>query len=169
MVADWSGSLVSWEAELAVLKERVGRVFGRLEVRRSAGAFIDSLLVGVERKTALAESLARRRRAGEAVSNRKCLSGSRSRAGAPIRAAGSGLAASNCASIGLGRRRRRDWSSTKRAFLQMKGESFGSASRVSITGRRRAADPRTARSGCLSIAVRVSPASARASGSTDRL
>ena len=52
MVADWSGSLVSWEAELAVLKERVGRVFGRLEVRRSAGAFIDSLLVGVERKTA---------------------------------------------------------------------------------------------------------------------
>src|SRR6056297_3038164 len=52
MVADWSGSLVSWEAELAALKERVGRVFGRLEVRRSAGAFIDSLLVGVERKTA---------------------------------------------------------------------------------------------------------------------
>jgi SRSO17 transposase len=45
MVADWSGSL------LARLKERVGRVFSRTEGRETAGAFIDGLLSGVERKT----------------------------------------------------------------------------------------------------------------------
>lgn len=52
MVADWSGSLLAWDAELAALKERIGNVFGRQEVRRSADAFIGGLLVGVERKTA---------------------------------------------------------------------------------------------------------------------
>src|SRR4051812_12728412 len=32
-VAVWSGSLVAWERELAALKERIGPVFGRAEVR----------------------------------------------------------------------------------------------------------------------------------------
>ena len=51
MVADWSGSLLAWEEELGGLKERVGRVFSRTEGRETAGAFIDGLLSGVERKT----------------------------------------------------------------------------------------------------------------------
>jgi SRSO17 transposase len=51
MVADWSGSLLGWEEELGRLKERLGRVFPREESRRTAGAFIDGLLSGVERKT----------------------------------------------------------------------------------------------------------------------
>lgn len=51
MVADWSGSLVEWEAELGRLKARIGRVFSRAEVREMGGAFLDGLLSGVERKT----------------------------------------------------------------------------------------------------------------------
>jgi SRSO17 transposase len=51
MVADWSGSLLSWEEELGRLKGRIGRVFPRVEVRTTAGSFIDGLLSGVERKT----------------------------------------------------------------------------------------------------------------------
>ena len=51
MVADWSGSLLEWEEELGRLKARVGRVFSRAEVREMAGAFLDGLLSGVERKT----------------------------------------------------------------------------------------------------------------------
>src|SRR3954465_5645609 len=50
-VAVWSGSLVAWERELAVLKARIGPVFGRAEVRETAGAFLDGLLSGVARKT----------------------------------------------------------------------------------------------------------------------
>ncbi len=50
-VAVWSGSLVAWERELAVLKGRIGPVFGRAETRETAGAFLDGLLSGVERKT----------------------------------------------------------------------------------------------------------------------
>ena len=50
-VAVWSGSLVAWEHELAALKERIGSVFGRAEVRETAGAFLDGLLSGVARKT----------------------------------------------------------------------------------------------------------------------
>lgn len=50
-VAPWAGSMLAWERELARLKERLGPAFGRAEVRRSAGAFIDGLLSGVERKT----------------------------------------------------------------------------------------------------------------------
>src|SRR4051794_11739383 len=50
-VAVWSGSLVAWERELAALKERIGPVFGRAEVRATAGAFLDGLLSGVARKT----------------------------------------------------------------------------------------------------------------------
>ena len=50
-VAVWSGSLLAWERELAALKERLAPVFGRSEVRDTAGIFLDGLLSGVERKT----------------------------------------------------------------------------------------------------------------------
>ena len=50
-VAVWSGSLVAWERELAALKGRIGPVFGRAEIRETAGAFLDGLLSGVARKT----------------------------------------------------------------------------------------------------------------------
>src|SRR3982750_3868211 len=50
-VAIWSGSLVTWERELAALKGRIGPVFGRAETRETAGAFLDGLLSGVARKT----------------------------------------------------------------------------------------------------------------------
>src|ERR671916_1412310 len=50
-VARWSGSLAAWEGELLALKDRIGPVFGRREVRETAGAFLDGLLSGVERKT----------------------------------------------------------------------------------------------------------------------
>ncbi|MDR3438630.1 IS701 family transposase [Telmatospirillum sp.] len=51
MIATWAGTLVEWEEELARLKERVGSVLSRAELRRSSGAFIDGLLSGAERKT----------------------------------------------------------------------------------------------------------------------
>ncbi len=51
MVADWSGTLLAWESELSGLKARIGAAFGRVEVREMAGAFLDGLLSGVERKT----------------------------------------------------------------------------------------------------------------------
>jgi len=44
-----SGSTLAWEAELAALKEWVSPVFGRAESRRTASAFLDGLLSGVER------------------------------------------------------------------------------------------------------------------------
>ena len=50
-VADWSGSLLAWEGELSALKERLGPIFGRRELREVGGAFLDGLLSGVERKT----------------------------------------------------------------------------------------------------------------------
>src|SRR3982750_3696451 len=50
-VAVWSGSLVTWERELAALKGRIGPVFGRAETREIAGAFLDGLLAGGARKT----------------------------------------------------------------------------------------------------------------------
>ena len=50
-VASWSGALLEWEKELEGLKSRIGPVFGRAEVRATAGAFIDGLLSGVARKT----------------------------------------------------------------------------------------------------------------------
>lgn len=50
-VAAWSGSLLAWEGELAALKSRLSGAFGRAELRRSAGAFIDGALSGVARKT----------------------------------------------------------------------------------------------------------------------
>ena len=51
MVADRCGSVLSWEAELELLKARVGEVVSRIEVRKTAGAFIEGLLSGAERKT----------------------------------------------------------------------------------------------------------------------
>ena len=50
-VASWSGALLDWHNELAALKERVAPVFGRAEVRATAGAFIDGLLSATARKT----------------------------------------------------------------------------------------------------------------------
>lgn len=50
-VAVWSGSLLAWEGELSALKARLASVFGRSEVRASAGAFIDGVLSGISRKT----------------------------------------------------------------------------------------------------------------------
>ena len=50
-VAVWSGSGLAWDRELLALKSRLGPVFGRREVRASAGAFIDGLLSGITRKT----------------------------------------------------------------------------------------------------------------------
>lgn len=38
-VATWSGSMLEWGAELSALKERIGSVLSRKELRRSA--FID--------------------------------------------------------------------------------------------------------------------------------
>jgi hypothetical protein len=51
MVAEWSGSLLEWEAELLRLKARLGAALPRREVRETAGAFIDGLLSSTERKT----------------------------------------------------------------------------------------------------------------------
>jgi hypothetical protein len=42
---------VAWQQELDTLKQRLGPVFGRRELRASASAFLDGLLSGVERKT----------------------------------------------------------------------------------------------------------------------
>ena len=50
-VSGWSGSLLPWECELAALKERMAPVFGRRELRETAGVFVDGLLSGVARKT----------------------------------------------------------------------------------------------------------------------
>ena len=50
-VAEWSGALVGWESELASLKEWLAPVFGRREVKETAGSFVDGLLSGIERKT----------------------------------------------------------------------------------------------------------------------
>src|SRR5436190_23333973 len=50
-VAGWSGSLLGWERELTGLKDRLAPVFGRSELRQSAGAFIDGVLSGIARKS----------------------------------------------------------------------------------------------------------------------
>lgn len=62
MVADWTGSLLEREAELAGLRAIVGAALPRRELRESAGAFADGLLSGVERKTWLADGRAGRPR-----------------------------------------------------------------------------------------------------------
>src|SRR3954468_14230121 len=51
-VAVWSGSLVAWERELAALKARIGPVFGRAEVRETAGAFSTACCPGSGAKQA---------------------------------------------------------------------------------------------------------------------
>jgi SRSO17 transposase len=51
-VASWAGALLSWEQELAGLKDRPAAIFPRRELRETSGAFLDGLLSGVERKTA---------------------------------------------------------------------------------------------------------------------
>lgn len=50
-VSTWSGSVLAWEHELLALKERLGAIFGRRELRESGGAFVDGLLSGIDRKT----------------------------------------------------------------------------------------------------------------------
>src|ERR1051326_255272 len=50
-VAAWSGALLSWEAELARIKKRIGAAFGRRGPREMAWKYLDGLLSGIERKT----------------------------------------------------------------------------------------------------------------------
>lgn len=50
-VAEWTGALIDWGAELEALKARLAPALGRAETRASAGAFIDGLLGPAERKT----------------------------------------------------------------------------------------------------------------------
>jgi SRSO17 transposase len=50
-VASWSGALLSWERELARLKQRLAPIFRRRELQETGSAFLDGLLSGVERKT----------------------------------------------------------------------------------------------------------------------
>ena len=50
-VSAWSGSLLTWERELLVWKERLSPVFRRRELKESGAAFIDGLLSGIARKT----------------------------------------------------------------------------------------------------------------------
>lgn len=50
-VAEWTGTLIDWRAELARLKRFVAPALGRSETREAAGAFIDGLLSSAERKT----------------------------------------------------------------------------------------------------------------------
>ncbi len=50
-VAEWTGALVDWRAELEALKGHLAPVFGRGETRQAAGAFLDGLLSSAGRKT----------------------------------------------------------------------------------------------------------------------
>ena len=50
-IADWSGSHLNWDRDLASWKERISAVFGRRELKESCGYFLDGLLSGIERKT----------------------------------------------------------------------------------------------------------------------
>lgn len=50
-ISDWAASPQDWQEALDELKEYVAPAFKRLEQRSSAGAFIDGLLSGAERKT----------------------------------------------------------------------------------------------------------------------
>lgn len=43
-VASWSGSILAWQRELDALKERLGPIFRRRELRLSSGAFLDGVL-----------------------------------------------------------------------------------------------------------------------------
>ncbi|MCC5958779.1 MAG: transposase, partial [Rhodobacteraceae bacterium] len=50
-VSDWAGAVSDWRAALDGMKARIASAFIRSEQRASAGAFIDGLLSGAERKT----------------------------------------------------------------------------------------------------------------------
>ncbi len=50
-VSDWAGSVSDWREALEGMRAFVAPAFNRSEQRASAGAFIDGLLSGVERKT----------------------------------------------------------------------------------------------------------------------
>lgn len=50
-VADWTGTLIDWQAALKELREIIAPAFGRREQQQSANAFIDGVLSGAERKT----------------------------------------------------------------------------------------------------------------------
>lgn len=50
-VSDWAGSVLDWREALEGMRAFIGPAFKRSEQRASAGAFIDGLLSGVERKT----------------------------------------------------------------------------------------------------------------------
>jgi hypothetical protein len=50
-VAEWTGTLVDWRAELERLKELMAPALGRAETRRSAGMFLDGVFSAVARKT----------------------------------------------------------------------------------------------------------------------
>lgn len=50
-VSDWAGSVSDWREVLEGMKAFIAPAFKRSEQRASAGAFVDGLLSGVERKT----------------------------------------------------------------------------------------------------------------------
>ena len=50
-VSDWTGGFIDWRGELIALKDRLGTVLGRRELRETGAAFLDGLLSGAERKT----------------------------------------------------------------------------------------------------------------------
>ena len=50
-VAEWTGALVDWRAELEAFKGWIAPALERAETRGTAGAFIDGLLGPAERKT----------------------------------------------------------------------------------------------------------------------
>ena len=50
-VSVWRETLVDWRKSLEDLESFVAPAFRRIEQRRTAGAFMDGLLSGIERKT----------------------------------------------------------------------------------------------------------------------
>lgn len=50
-VAEWTGAVIGWRAELEASKARIAPALGRAETRASAGAFIDALPGLAERRT----------------------------------------------------------------------------------------------------------------------
>ena len=50
-VSDWTGTSIEWASALDGFKAALAPALGRAETRQSAGAFIDGLLSGAERKT----------------------------------------------------------------------------------------------------------------------
>ena len=50
-VAEWTGAVIDWRAELEALKGHLAPAFGRAETRGAAEAFIEGLLSPAERKT----------------------------------------------------------------------------------------------------------------------